>query len=197
VIVTPIPHNLDLGHSGPRSSDYLHMSDIYNRMYEKLGKEQEPLPDETKRVLFELGLAWESVLEEALKRRPTFEGEDIERPGELIGASGIRYNPDLLILKGGVVRLGEIKLKWQSSKDWPRERSNRLPSKVDKDVTQMKGYCHELGTTLARYYVFFVNGDWKPPLPHAPLVYDVEFTQAEIDEEWAALMNFARGEGML
>lgn len=202
--IIPVPHNLDLGNSGPRSRDRLHLSDIYGRMYEKLGKEREELPESTQRPLFELGLAWEATLEEALKRRPTFDGEEIARPGELLtepmGPQGIRiaYNPDLLIwMPNGRVRVGEIKLKWQSSKDWPREEASHFPRKVDKDVTQMKTYAYHLGTTLARYYVFFVNGNWKPPLPHEPLVYDVDFEQWEVDEEWQALYNFAVEEGML
>lgn len=202
--ITPVPHNLDLGVSGPRSNNRLHMSDLYNRMYEKLGKEQEALPEGSQKVLYELGLTWETVLEKGLKRRPTFDGERIERPGELltepVGPRGIRiaYNPDLLIwMPDGRVRVGEIKLKWQSSKDWPKEEATHFPRKVDKDVTQMKAYGYHLGTSLARYYVFFVNGDWKPPLPHAPLVYDVDFEQWEVEEEWQALYNFGIEEGML
>jgi hypothetical protein len=179
------------------------MSTLYNAMYAKLKKPQDEMPNDRQAVLFELGLAWESMLEDALKRRPTFDGEFIQRPGELltepVGPRGVRiaYNPDLLIHDHQQVRVGEIKLKWQSSKDWPREPATYLPPKVDKDVTQMKCYCHHVGTLLARYYVFFVNGDWKPPLPHDPLVYDIEFEPWEVVEEWQAVMNFSIGEGLL
>lgn len=180
------------------------MSEIYNRMHEKLGKEREELSADTQLTLYELGLAWETALEDALKGRPTFDGETIVRPGELLTEPQgdrriqIAYNPDLLITgKDGIMRDGEIKLKWQSSKDWPREETTHLPRKVDRDVTQMKSYCYHLGTRFARYYVFFVNGNWKPPLPHDPLVYDIEFEQWELDEEWSAMYNFAVEEGML
>lgn len=191
------------------------MSTIYGALYKKLDKQRysdEPMNP----VAVELGLAWERALEKALIVQPTFEGEHIERPGELLtepmGVSGVRvaYNPDLLVWSPERVRVGEIKLKWMSSRDAPREDYiTRFPEKYAKDFTQMKAYCYHCGTRFARYYVFYINGDyarqpgeiWTPNRgcygPHEPYVWDIEFEQWELDEEWAVLLNFATEEGML
>jgi hypothetical protein len=207
MIATPIPHNLELMVSGPRTHDKLHMSDIYGALYKRLDKDRYG-DGPMNQVCVELGLAWETALEAALKVRPTFDGEQIERPGELLTAEGIAFNPDLLIVTTdppksledgwtGTVRVGEIKLKWMSSKDAPRVETSSFPSKYDKDFTQMKAYCYHVGTRFARYYVFYVNGQYKPPFPHEPYVWDIEFTQEELEDEWRMLLNFARSEGML
>ncbi len=190
------------------------MSTIYGALYKKLDKQRysdAPMNP----VAVEMGLAWERALEKALIAQPTFEGEHIERPGELLteptgpSQTRIAYNPDLLVWSPERVRVGEIKLKWQSSRDWPRETTNRFPAKVDKDLCQMMSYCYHVGTPFARYYVFFINGDytrspgeiWTPNRgeygPHDPYVYDIEFEQSELEENWQMMMNFAVGEGLL
>ena len=207
MIATPIPHNLELMVSHGHRSPGLHVSDIYNALYKKLDRQRYG-DGPMNQVMVELGLAWEAALEKALIERPTFEGEVIERPAERQTEEGIYYSPDLFIYPSEVwedisdVRLGEIKLKWMSSADAPREVCASFPSKYDKDFTQMKAYCHNIGTTHARYYVFYVNGGKRKDMeyrfgPHEPYVWDIEFEQAELDEEWAMLMNFAKSEGML
>lgn len=192
--------------SGPRTTELLHMSTIYNALYKKL-EPRRYTDGPMNEVCVELGLAWETALEAALKVRPTFDGEVIERPGELLTAEGIAFNPDLIIYSpvkdeehyeyGTDMRVGEIKLKWMSSRDAPREPVTSFPDKYSKDFCQMMAYCYHVGTRFARYYVFYVNGKYAPPLPHEPLVWDIEFTQDELEDNWRALVNFARSEGML
>jgi hypothetical protein len=193
--ITPVPHGLEdiVGVSpGGRTTHKLHMSDIYGRYYELWDKRKfnQDIQD-AKPLYMEAGLAFESLLEDALKKRLAG-----ERPGELVTENNIVYSPDLIIFDSGITRLGEIKVTWMSLKDIPDEECNSFPPKFNKYFTQMMLYCHALETPYSRLIGFFVNGNYKPPAPQLR-AWDIEFTKREIDEEWRKMMNFARTEGML
>lgn len=194
MLITPCPHGLEdiVGVSpGGRSHGQVHMSDIYGRYYEVVNpRKPNKFISEAQSLYFEAGLAFEQLLEEALKKR--LGGE---RPGELTTEEGIVYSPDLIIFDTAC-RLGEIKVTWLSNKEVPREPSNGFPPKFEKYFTQMACYCHALETPYARLIAFFVNADYKPPRPEL-LAWDVEFTKRELDENWRKMMNVARSEGML
>lgn len=54
--------------------------------------------------------------------------------------------------------------------------------------TQMKSYCYHLSMPRARLIVYFVNGDWRPPVP-CLLSWDFTFNEQELAEEWAKLYH--------
>lgn len=199
--ITEIDHQLDLAapSEGYVRSPGLHMSEIYNSLYAKLEPDRFAKggkPDETK---MELGTSFEEVLEPVLARRLVG-----ERPPEFaalpsgkivkVGTPGsIAFSPDQLIFNG-VMRLGEFKCTWMSIRNGIQDK------RFDKWFTQMKAYCYPLKTRWAKLYVLFVNGDYsyKPPNGGAQLrAWDVEFTQRELDDNWAMLMRHARQEKML
>lgn len=49
---------------------------------------------------------------------------------------------------------------------------------------QMKGYCHMIGIRNSSLFVYYVNGDYKPPAP------DVRIYQAEFDKEQDLIPNW-------
>lgn len=192
MIITPVKHGLEgvVGVSTGYRSPGLHMSTIYNDLYQDLEPKRFTRGTAPDPLRLEAGLAFEDMLEEGLKRRLAG-----ERPGEFTTAEGIIYSPDLIIFNGET-RLGEIKLTWMSSKEVPREAANGFPPKFDKYFTQMKAYCFHLELAHARLLAFFVNGNYHPPKPEL-LAWDIEFTKRELEENWTMLRNHARSKGML
>ena len=203
MIITAIDHGLDLaqGFGSPRSPGR-HMSDLYGAYYKALDPKRfgqdGPLPLEK----FELGMAFEEMLELGIRHRLSLaigQKEDIGRPGEFVTVDhGIAYSPDLLIFNGAT-RLGEIKLTFMSTKGAPWQLGKSytgFDEKFDKYFTQMKCYCKHLGITHARLYVFFVRGDYKGN-DQVLRAWDIEFTQHEIDEEWDMIVRFAQQAGLL
>ena len=191
MIVTPVPHELvGIGVSTGDRSPGLHASDIYGDLYQELEPtryRRDTAPDPLR---LEAGLAFESLLEEGLKRRLCG-----ERPGEFTTDEGVIFSPDLIIFNH-VTRVGEIKLTWMSSNEIPTVLSNGLPPKFDKWLTQIKFYCRAVETCYGRLIGFFVNGDYRPPSPRL-LAWDLQFTKRELDENHTMLMNHARHRGLL
>jgi hypothetical protein len=200
--IIPLTHDLSplllTQDPGARSTG-LHMSDIYNDMYQDLEPARFQRGSELPALRVAAGLACEQMLEEGMRRLigGVLKGE---RPGELSyrlpSGQVLAYSPDLLFQEGDDMVLGEIKLTWMSSRDVPQITAARFPPKFDKYFTQMKLYCHCLGITKARLFVFFVNGDYKPPTPKL-LGWDVIFSPRDIAEAWSAAMNHGTTKGLV
>ena len=148
-------------------------------------------------MLTEPGVMFEQWFEQQLVQRwgPTIG----ERPEEQLTAEGIAYSPDLFIyddVKGLV--LGEIKFTWKSSRELPKTPTNSLPEKYGYYLRQMKCYCYHLQIRYARLFVFCCMGDWdRSKLDPQLRAFDIEFTQRELDECWAAVRNNAIHKGLL
>jgi hypothetical protein len=193
MIITPVPHGLEdlVGVSGPRSGG-LHMSTIYNDMFQDLEPKRFTRGTAPDPLRLEAGLAFETFLEDALRSRLVRS----ERPDEMVSDEGILYNPDMIIFNGST-RLGEIKLTWMSSGEVPREVANGFPPKFDKYFVQMMSYCHCLETPYAKLIAFFVNGPYVHPYKPELLAWDIEFSKRELAENWARMMQHARTKRML
>lgn len=204
MIVTPIlDHGIKLGVSSGHRSKGLHMSDIYGALYKELEPKRFDRGEPMDLVRLEMGLAFENALEQALRDQFTESilrgehdrGEAAERPGEFRTPEGIIFSPDLLVTNG-ILRVGEIKLTWLSSREVPRKKGDFFPPKFNKYFTQIMSYAHNLGTRFARLYIFHVNGAYDcakrsgEPKPEF-LPFDLEFTQQELNENWDMMLNFA------
>lgn len=183
--IVPVAHGLNLLASGLVRSPGLHMSTLYNDLYQDLEPERFVRGVEPNPLMLALGLAWERWLEQAIRAA----GIVVVRPGELMTPEGIAYSPDGII-ENGQMRLLEYKLTWMSS------REDIQSPKFGKYFTQMKLYCHHLETTLGRLYVLHVNGDYKPPAPILN-TYDIEFSRRELANEWQMVQNHGRYKGLL
>jgi hypothetical protein len=185
--VTPIAHGLNLI-AQPHStrSAGLHVSDLYNGLYQELEPTRFVAGSQPNVIKMAMGLAWEQYLETQL----ISQGVQAERPGEFITPEGIAFSPDLLLINGHT-RVGEIKLSYMSN------REGIESPKFSKWLVQAKAYCHNLQIPKARFYVLYVNGNYrdnKNPDMHA---LDIDFSSRELKENWTMLTNFGRSKGML
>jgi hypothetical protein len=57
-------------------------------------------------------------------------------------------------------------------------------------LTQVKAYCKALRTRHAMLHVLFLCGDYKYPISPQLKVWQVEFTQEEIDDNWTLLTEY-------
>lgn len=193
--IVPVKHGLEdmVGVSTGYRSPGLHMSEIYNSLYQEFEPKRYVKGSKPDVLRMEAGLAFEDMLEQGLKQRLA----GAERPGEFTTEEGIFFTPDLIIFNGAPrCRLGEIKLTWMSSKEVPREATNGFPPKFSKYFCQMMAYCYHLELSESRLLCFFVNGDYRPPRPEL-LAWDIGFTKRELEENWKMLHNHAQHKRML
>lgn len=166
------------------------MSSIYNSLFKQLepkryGGEGGGGPNP---LMMAVGTAWEKHLEFLLQKA----GVQVFRPGELVTPGGIAYSPDGILNNN---RLVEYKVKWwMSSADMPRKPASSFPPKLAKDVCQMTSYDINLEMNLARLYLLFIQGRGRDP---ELLVYDIEFTERELQTNWDMMMNHAKQQKML
>lgn len=198
MIVTPIPHGLTMGVSGGERSPGLHVSDIYTSLFTELAGEGDRTgwPEAPLQLAADGGFQLERSIESALLRA----GVQAWRPGERLSPEGIVYSPDLFMLlpqDDGKTRIGEIKRKYMSSNGFPTAPATAMPTKIQKHVVQLMIYCHWEGTTLGRFFIEFVLGDYSRPYMPTLLAWDVEFTPRELAECYAMLMNHAKHKGMM
>lgn len=57
-------------------------------------------------------------------------------------------------------------------------------------LTQVKAYCKSLGTRFAILHVLFICGDYSYPISPMLKKWQIEFSQAEIDENWDLLKDY-------
>lgn len=136
-----------------------------------------------------IGLAWEEHY------IPMLDGV-VDHPGEM-EVQGIYMTHDgesvdvILGLPYNGVYAGELALVCHEVK--ATYKSTRTVGDMATQwmwLAQLKAYCKGLGTRYARMHVLFLNGDYKYPLGPQLLIYDIEFTQAEIDDNWQLLFDY-------
>lgn len=188
-----------LGQSeGPRTTDRLHLSDIYKRLMEQLQPKRfnNASPMDLRKI--ETGLLFERMLERSLADKfATY------RPGELVSPEGIYMSPDGVNLTENCGE--EYKCTWMSSRPRPGCRSPYtdeygMPNeKYLHWFLQMKGYAKWLGTDTFLLRALHINGDYPRDHKYSPefVTHRVRFTEGELDENWNTLTGFARREGML
>lgn len=85
-----------------------------------------------------------------------------------------------------VMALHEVKLTYKS---WNTIKDIRTQWMW---LCQMKTYCKGLGSLLAYLHVLCVCGDYSYPIQPVVRVFRLQFTQAEIDENWDIVMSYVR-----
>ncbi len=188
-----IPHGLTLAAptEGYVRSPGLHASDLYNDYfkdfdpdrYDKRAADGSAVPFDLAKM--ELGTSFEEVLEPALRQRLFG-----DRPGEYMSPEGIAFSPDYLFDCPEGLVLGEFKLTWYSSRGAPTDK------KFAKWLAQIALYLHWLELRKCRLYVFFVNGDYKPPTPDLK-AWELTFTGQELTDNYNAIIRHARKKGLL
>lgn len=168
--------------ASPTRTDGLHVSTIIKSICQEIDPKRFSTKGDLPWNRFETGFTFERVLELAFASRLPH----IFRPGE-IELDGILMSPDGIDPDGFV--LEEYKCTWMYSNDAPDS------TKFWHWFVQMKAYCHALGTLRARLRVLFVNG-WGNKEPEYK-VWNIAFTDAELQDNWNMILKHARGKGWL
>jgi len=150
------------------------------------------------------GFLWEDILGEAFARRALADRPGVIRfrPGE-VSRDGVAGSPDAIT--SGVaeddppVVVEEYKATWKSARDvdTPTPGAGLIDEKFLGYVLQLQGYCHLVGTTRGRLYIFFVNGTYGDRMIPEVRGYQFDFTARELQEQWQSFLNTARKERWL
>lgn len=200
-----------LGHStGERTTDKVHISDVYKILMKRLQPERFDTgkPMDMSRV--EVGLLFENMLEKSMAEKFA-----TVRPGEIVSEDGT----DIYMSPDGInpteIAGEEFKCTWLSCRHGVSEtvivngESSEVP--LDKFVHwfyQMKAYAKWLNVRTFFLRVLFVNGNYNrsgmlksgEPDPEAGPTfksYKITFTDQEVDRCWEELVGIAREEGLL
>ena len=180
--------------TGPRTLGVLHLSDIYSDILENLYPKKYDRSKPMDMVRVETGLIFENVLEQGLAEKFA-----TVRPGEIISDEGIYMSPDGV--NPDLCAGEEYKATWKSCRHGlTDEYGMPLPQFIGWFI-QMKGYAKWLMVRRYLLRVLFVNGDYVyyPGAGLSPkfITWDIEFSEDEIEENWAMLINHAKGMGVL
>jgi hypothetical protein len=172
-----------------RSQGTLHLSQIYRDMEEEALLRQKKSGDITEDELAWYGAGgflWEHVF--SMAHREAIGCGELVRPGEW-ELDGIVGSPDGIDTVNW--RVIETKFRWMSS-----NKFGQLEKYFWPELVQVMGYCKMIGSQEAELWVFFCNGDHRPPRPIA-LGKLLEFTRQEIDESWKMIVGHAKRKGWL
>ena len=137
---------------------------------------------EEMQLQWEKGFIWERALSIA------FSDGNVERPGEIV-CDGIACSPDGVgVDEDGEVVVEEYKCTAMSS--------SKTPDGIWRWRTQAAAYCYVMGCTRAIFRVFYLNGDYKGSGP-LYRVFQMDWSQTEIDENWGMLTAHAKRKGWI
>lgn len=196
--VKPYHLDIDIAPNDPNRGKGLHMSDLYNDLYQDLEPKRYVRGTAPAPALLAIGLA----LEQYTERRLLAAGIGASRPPEFVTDDeyAIKFSPDLLI-SNGVLRGGEIKATFMSSRDLPDEEATALPEKMDKYVTQMKVYGHNLEIPDWLLIAWLLKGKWEKGREETPLAefraFLLTFSAREMSDEYRMLINHGKHKGMI
>jgi len=155
----------------------LHLSDVIHNMDVTLLKTQETAIDEGTLFQFEKGYLWETALSRAFGEKVAQRIGELTLDGIIMSPDGVSYEED------GTFILEEYKCTALSA--------DRSPSAMWKWLMQVKGYCKAIGTTKCIFRILHhVDITRNPDKCYA--VWEMVFTQNEIDENWEAILNHAK-----
>lgn len=182
----------------------VHQSDIIKRLMQReqpkrFGKPGTPFAHGNPRV--EIGILFESILEEALRRKFA-----TVRPAEIVSPEGVFMSPDGV--NPALMCGEEYKATFMSSREGITDRYDRPLRKFEHWFFQVMGYAKWLEVLDWLFRVLFVNGNYNksgkledgsvdPDAGPVFKTFKVRFTQDEVDENWQLLINVAKEEGML
>lgn len=171
---------------GLTRSGGLHLTPII-RDIERTIKPQEDWVSQEELAFFGAGgFMWERVY--SIAHRDSVESGDLVRPGEFT-LDGVTGSPDLIRVSDWT--LIETKCTWRGLRKW-----GSLEKNFWSWLTQVKSYALMVGTNVAEIHVFFVAGDWRPPIPCVRSIR-LEFTDRELQENWSMILGHAKNRGWL
>lgn len=180
--ISPYPFSIRLPESKGRSEG-MHLSTVVRDIGLQMGYiPQQYVNTEIDPVRVSLGLAFEDWV------FPTQHPEVAYHPGEM-NSDRIACSADGVSWFGQDMRVHECKLTWKSMKKEKTLENEWLW------LSQTMGYCYVWGTQFARYHIYWVNGDYSRDSPTGGpqyKLYDLEFTQRELEDNWTMIKNRAK-----
>lgn len=182
--ITPVKeHKLIIPNDHSRSGG-VHLTDITRDIGFQMGYiPPEFLTSEMHPEKIILGLAWEDYV------FPRFHPEVCYHPGE-VKYKGIAMTTDGVsyVQQGGgeKTRVHECKLTWKSMKKEADLQAEWLW------LSQTMMYCVGWDTDVARYHIYWVNGNYKYGTPEGMpnyRLYDLHFTPRELNDNARMILN--------
>lgn len=170
--------------ASPPRSEGLHLSTVIKSLCVDLDPKRFAQSGDLPWKKFNTGFAFERVLEHAFQARRT----GIFRPDEVV-KDGIAMSPDGIDPDGWW--LEEFKSTWMSDFDCPEHEKFR------HWIWQIKAYALALDMNKARLRVLFINGDYRGGYEPSYKVWELHFTDEELQENWRMLLHHAKQKGML
>lgn len=177
------------GPGAGRTRDRIHVSDVLQ--YIGLGTgvldAVEKFTPRSTRFRLALGLAWEDYIATVYPEIQYHPGE-FEKDGIMGSPDGLEEaGPGHGWRKEGELLIDEFKLTWLSARWRLSERTNRIR------MWQVLSYCALLEIREVNLWVGYLNGDYnrEGPMVFAPdpVVYELSFTQKEVDANWRMVVN--------
>lgn len=201
MIVTEIPVELSLPPSDTPRSAGQHVSAIIRCLATEMGilkpewaeelslVDVREIKDPVAILRMLIGLAWEEYYVNKILA-PKY--GVVHQPGEL-QFDGVYGSPDGESLSVIITFDGEE--KWASVIHEVKStfKSTRTVGDLTGEfmwLSQIKSYCKMRGTTHAMIHVLFVCGDYSYPIHPIIKMWQLDFTQEEIDANWSLLMEY-------
>lgn len=204
---------LRLPRDGKRSGG-VHLSEVLRSLAFKTGvldsKYDVPL-DESNTVAMQMGLSWENYLAEHQHPEIKFHPKELKLDGIAMSPDGYSViddedYADRLRVEPGSFILHEFKLTKKSSRDAKEAIRNRS-KKYELWMWQIKAYRHALNKLLeeegetpngiCKLHALYVNGNYSrddsdPESHPAYKIFVLEFTQEELETNWAMVLDHKR-----
>jgi len=172
-----------------RSQGTLHLSTIYRDLEEEaLLRRKSDFTSEELAWYAAGGFIWERAFSMAFRDSVVNGGQDLVRPDEF-ELDGIVGSPDVIRVSDWT--LIELKARWMSAR-----KLDQLEKYFWVELLQVRGYLKMIGATNCELWIWFVCGDWRPPVPCVRGLA-LDFSQQEIDEAWGVVLAHARRKGWL
>ncbi len=130
-----------------------------------------------------IGLAWEEHILPSLPDVVDHPGE-MELQGIYMTHDGESVDRVFTGSRGYEVIVHEVKVTYKSSRKAADLKSQWMW------LTQMKAYCKGLNTRYARIYILFICGDYTYPIEPEYRVFEIEFTEEEINQNWSMIADY-------
>lgn len=159
----------------------VHVSGLIKAVLKARGIEMQAPDNWQENVAMQTGFLWENALEWAFKE---YMGIERKVKKQLrCEKDGVHGTPDGV--NGDV--LEEYKVTWKSLRKWQEDPEEHF----DYWFMQVKAYLYMLGLNKVRFFIFFVNGDYKWDKGLGPRIVrttEFTFTDGELADNWAMLM---------
>lgn len=184
VIIEQEPCEIQLSSEG--RSPKLHVGEVIRHLALEMGYLDKKYEDAEMDVpTVALGLAWEDWYCQQRPYQILYHPGEYEQDGLILTPDGISFDDD------DELRVEEFK---STKKGAPRSTDELGDKKFWLWMTQIKAYCHAIGTTRARLHAIFLNGryEWYAGGNTLPMVFRIQFEQHEIVSNWTMLQIHAR-----